>query len=88
MNKDQKYIATRAIFHALMSGRKISQMDCAEFQIEDIRTPISHMKHRYQDTHELHTEWITEIPYQTLLVRAEDREGNPSEQQQLTVTQQ
>ena len=41
MNKDQKYIATQAIFEALTRGRKLSQMDCREFEVEDMRTPIS-----------------------------------------------
>ena len=44
MNKEQKYIATQAIFEALTGGRKLSQMDCREFEVEDMRTPISHMK--------------------------------------------
>ncbi len=35
MNKDQKYIATQAIFKALTGGRKLSQMDCREFEVED-----------------------------------------------------
>ena len=58
MNKDQKYIATKAIFDALLEGRHLSQMDCREFQIEDMRTPISHLRPRYQDTHELKYRWI------------------------------
>lgn len=58
MNKEQKYIATRAIFNALLEGRHLSQMDCREFQIEDMRTPISHLRPRYQDTHELKSKWI------------------------------
>lgn len=59
MNKEQKYIATRAILNALLEGRHLSQMDCREFQIEDMRTPISHLRPRYQDTHELKSVWIT-----------------------------
>lgn len=58
MDKNQKHIAIRAIYEALLEGRHLSQMDCREFQIEDIRTPISHLRPRYQDTHELKTEWI------------------------------
>ena len=34
-------------------------MDCREFQIEDMRTPISHLKPHYPDTHELKSRWIT-----------------------------
>lgn len=59
MNKEQKISATKAIFNALIEGRHLSQMDCREFQIEDMRTPISHLRPRYQDTHELKTSWIT-----------------------------
>ena len=59
MDKKQKYIAKRAIFNALMSGRKLSQLDCEEFQVEDMRTPISHMRKLYEDTHYLRYEWIT-----------------------------
>ena len=58
MNKEQKYIATQAIYQALLAGRKLSQMDCREFQIEDMRTPVCHLKPRFEATHELKTEWI------------------------------
>lgn len=51
--------AKRAILHALLEGRHLSQMDCAEFMIEDMRTPISHLKEYYEGTHELKTKWIT-----------------------------
>lgn len=53
-----KYSANRAILSALMQGRRISQMDAREFQVEDIRTPISHLKRCYQTTHELKHRWI------------------------------
>lgn len=33
-------------------------MDAREFQVEDIRTPISHLKRCYKDTHELKSTWI------------------------------
>lgn len=33
-------------------------MDCREFMIEDMRTPISHLKEKYQDTHDLKSQWI------------------------------
>lgn len=58
MDKQTKFNATRAILNALYAGRKLSQMDCTEFQVEDMRTPISHLKNRFQDTHELRSEWI------------------------------
>ena len=58
MNKEQKYIAMQAIYQALLAGRRLSQMDCREFQIEDMRTPVSHLKPRFEATHELKTEWI------------------------------
>lgn len=54
-----KFNATKAIFNALMDGRHLSQMDCHEFQVEDMRTPISHLKPRYQATHDLKSKWIT-----------------------------
>lgn len=52
------YVAKRAILAALKAGRHLSQLDCAEFMIEDMRTPISHLKDKYEDTHILRTEWI------------------------------
>lgn len=55
----KKYNAKAAILNALMDGRHLSQMDCREFQIEDMRTPISHLKGKFQDTHTLNTRWIT-----------------------------
>ena len=58
MNKEQKYIATKAILQALLEGRHLSQMDCREFQIEDMRTPVSHLRPRFQDTHDLKSKWI------------------------------
>ena len=58
MNTEQKYIAKKAILEALLNGRHLSQMDCREFQIEDMRTPISHLKSHFPETHELRTEWI------------------------------
>lgn len=54
-----KYNARKAILNALLEGRHLSQMDCHEFQIEDMRTPISHLKPHYQNTHDLKTAWIT-----------------------------
>ena len=53
-----KYNATLAILNALLGGRHLSQMDCREFQVEDMRTPISHLRPRFQETHTLNTKWI------------------------------
>ena len=55
----KKFNARKAILEALFNGRKLSQMDCREFQIEDMRTPISHLRPRYEETHDLKSEWIT-----------------------------
>lgn len=59
MNKEYKYIAKRAIYEALTGGRKLSQMDCREFEVEDMRTPISHMKDDFTTGgYELNSQWI------------------------------
>lgn len=58
MTDNQKYVAKTAILNALLEGRHLSQMDCREFMIEDMRTPISHLKEKFPDTHILRTEWI------------------------------
>ena len=58
MFNEQKYIAKKAILEALLNGRHLSQMDCREFQIEDMRTPISHLKPQFPVTHQLKSEWI------------------------------
>jgi len=58
MNNEQKYIAKKAILEALLNGRHLSQMDCREFQVEDMRTNICHLKDRFPDTHILRKEWI------------------------------
>ena len=49
----------RAILSALMEGRKLSQLDCSEFGVEDMRTPVSHLRNKYNATHELRSRWIT-----------------------------
>ena len=54
-----KYIARREILSALFEGRHLSQMDCREFLVEDMRTNISHLKDKFRDTHDLKTKWIT-----------------------------
>ena len=54
----KKYNARQAILSALYDGRHLSQMDCREFMVEDMRTPISHLKPKFQDTHILKTSWI------------------------------
>lgn len=59
MNKEQKYIARQAIFEAMTGGRKLSQMDCREFEVEDMRTPMSHMKDRFEAAgFILNSQWI------------------------------
>ena len=59
MNAQQKFIARQAIFEAMTGGRKLSQMDCREFEIEDMRTPMSHMKERFNEAgYDLHSQWI------------------------------
>lgn len=58
MDKNSKYVAKKAILNALLEGRHLSQMDCREFMIEDMRTPISHLKPRFEETHILRSEWI------------------------------
>lgn len=55
----EKYNARKAILNALLDGRHLSQMDTCEFQVEDMRTPISHLKPLYEATHNLKTKWIT-----------------------------
>ncbi len=54
----KEYNAKRAILAALLEGRHLSQLDCAEFMIEDMRTPISHMRKEFCTTHILRTKWI------------------------------
>lgn len=59
MNKKDRYIATHAIFSALTGGKKLSQMDCREYEVEDMRTPISHMKDKFDKAgYNLHSQWI------------------------------
>lgn len=54
----ERYNSKKAILHALMEGRKLSQLDCKEFMCEDMRTNNSHLKDKFKDTHILHSEWI------------------------------
>ena len=54
----ERYNAKKAILHALMEGRKLSQLDCREFMVADMRTNVSHLKDEFKDTHDLHTRWI------------------------------
>lgn len=54
----KKFNSKAAILSALLEGRKLSQLDCKEFQVEDMRTPISHLRDRYKNTHDLQTRWI------------------------------
>jgi hypothetical protein len=57
--KKTGYNAHQAILNALIDGRHLSQMDCREFQIEDMRTPVSHLKPRFEKTHHLRSKWIS-----------------------------
>lgn len=59
MKKQDRYIATKAILNALKEGRQLSQLDCEEFKVEDMRTIVSHLKPKYQETHDLQFVWIT-----------------------------
>ena len=54
----KKYNAKKAILNALLQGRHLSQMDCAEFMVEDMRSVVSHLKEKFKGTHELKTKWI------------------------------
>lgn len=54
----KKFSARQAILSALYSGRHLSQMDCREFQVEDMRTPVSHLSRYYKNTHNLRSKWI------------------------------
>lgn len=55
----RRFNAKKAILEALIEGRHLSQMDCKEFMVEDMRTPISHLKGEFPETHELKSIWIT-----------------------------
>lgn len=59
MKNQDRYIATKAILNALKDGRQLSQLDCEEFKVEDMRTIVSHLKPKFQDTHDLQFVWIT-----------------------------
>ena len=59
MKKSDRYNATKAILNALKEGRQLSQLDCEEFKVEDMRTIVSHLKPKYQDTHDLQFVWVT-----------------------------
>lgn len=59
MKKQDRYIATKAILNALKDGRQLSQLDCEEFKVEDMRSVISHLRPKFQDTHDLQFVWIT-----------------------------
>lgn len=52
------YSANKAILAALLSGRVLSQMDCKEFMVEDMRTYVSHLKKNWERTHELRYRWV------------------------------
>lgn len=51
--------AKKQILKALMDGRRLSQMDCREFEVEDMRTIISHLKDKFSENNrELCSRWI------------------------------
>ena len=49
------------ILEHLMSGRVLSQLDCREFGVEDMRTPISHSRHIWEQDYELTWQWCKTI---------------------------
>jgi len=59
MKKTDRYNATRAILNALKNGRQLSQLDCEEFMVEDMRTIVSHLKKHYEADYDLKWVWIT-----------------------------
>lgn len=59
MKKQDRYIATKAILNALKEGRQLSQLDCEEFKVEDMRTIVSHLKKHYEADYDLKWVWIT-----------------------------
>lgn len=54
----KNYNASREILNALIGGRKLSQLDCKEFMVADMRTMVSHLKPHFPDTHVLVKKWI------------------------------
>ena len=59
MKKSDRYNATRAILNALKNGRQLSQLDCEEFMVEDMRTVVSHLKKHYEADYDLNSIWIS-----------------------------
>ena len=55
----EKYNGRKAILNALLEGRHVSQMDCREFKVEDMRSNICRLKPRFESTHVLKKKWIT-----------------------------
>ena len=55
---EENVSAMAAILSALYQGRKLSQLDCREFGVEDMRTPVAHLRRRFQGTHRLCSRWI------------------------------
>lgn len=53
-----RFVSQRAVLNALLQGRHLSQLDCKEFRVEDMRTPISHLRKQYEQTHSLRSKWI------------------------------
>ena len=56
---DANHNAHAAILAALKSGRRLSQLDCKEFKIEDMRTPVSHLRKRWEPDYVLQSRWIS-----------------------------
>jgi len=52
--------ATAQILELLLLGKTLSQLDCSWLHIEDIRTPISHLKRKLaQQGLKVDYRWIT-----------------------------
>lgn len=56
---DANHNAHAAILAALKAGRRLSQLDCKEFKIEDMRTPVSHLRKRWEPDYVLQSRWIS-----------------------------
>lgn len=56
--KTNKYNAKMTIYNDLLAGKRVSQLDCKQYQIEDMRTTICHLKDRFPSTHILCKRWI------------------------------
>ena len=51
--------ARREIYHHLILGGKVSQLDCHAYEVEDMRTIVSHLKRRlFEDGYQVLSRWI------------------------------